>query len=64
MGAGAGNGAPGTSEGYDGGLDHSTLVIAGVTTVGLIWGGVCARSRRAIGSRDGGPAHAEARTNE
>jgi hypothetical protein len=36
MGAGAGNGAPGTSQGYDRGLDHSTLVIAGVTTVGLI----------------------------
>lgn len=35
-GAGAGNGAPGTSEGFDGGLDHSTLVIAGVTTLGLI----------------------------
>ena len=26
------------------------------------WGRVCARSRRAIGSRDGGPAHADART--
>jgi hypothetical protein len=91
MGAGAGNGAPGTSEGFDGGLDHSTLVIAGVTMLGLIMAvldativnvavdrqadpdgvgravraGVefCARSRRAIGSRDGGPAHAAARMN-
>jgi hypothetical protein len=129
MGAGAGNGAPGTSEGYEGELDHLTLVIVGVTQVGLImavldttivnvaldtlsrdlhasltsidsvstgyllslaavircqagslkgsapsgpgscrsgssrWGRVCARSRRTIGSRDGGPAHAEARTN-
>jgi hypothetical protein len=128
MGAGAGNGTRGTSEGFDGGL-HSTLVIAGVTTLGLVvavlgrtivnvaldtrsrdpdssltsiewvstgyllslaavircqaglpkgsasggpgsgrsgcsrWGRVCARSRRAIGSRDGGPAHAEVRTN-
>jgi hypothetical protein len=63
MGAGA-NGALGTSEGFDGGHDHSTLVIAGVTTLGpFALGRVCARSRRAIGSRDGGPAHAEARTN-
>jgi hypothetical protein len=129
IGAGEGNGAPGTSEGFDGGLDHSTVVIAGVTTLGLImavldttivnvaldrlsrdlhssltsiewfstgyllspaalircqagllkgsapsgpgscrsgcsrWGRICACSRRAIGSRDGGPAHAEATTN-
>jgi hypothetical protein len=36
IGAGAGNGGPGKSEVFDGGLDHSTLGIAGVTTLGLI----------------------------
>jgi hypothetical protein len=35
MGAAAGNGAPGASQGFDGGLDHSTLVIAGVIRLGL-----------------------------